>query len=683
MAITDQYAFDPYQSEEEDIKAKELAAREVLKRLRTPQQMYTQGGVLTSGRTGGQAFKDTVDEGQAEKDIAGLSSRRAALSARVQTELADALRQGTPEAMIQNPILRQAGLGEMQADRKRSRQMGEMQDILKSLGGASGQPQDAGQPQGGPDVNDLRRKAIAMSMHPDAEISKRGQMILKQLEGGDPSKQFVTNPLTGGSGVLPGAMDAQRGQEQLQQDIKDKSTMIDVPIGGGRSQKMSLYEYKQRSGGQAQSPQSPQPSGPMVGPGVGAAPSVGPAGALPNSMAAQGGFPAGPRGTLAEQADPNSPPNAEELRIHGGPEGIQKAFADLTAKGKMQAADYYANLATKYNIPLYAANQGTESQRANMAMTDPQGTARALPKATAASGDGFGVSDPEGGKFRETAMASGRKLLDADRTNLEKQVSALKTVQQMSELNQKGDIISGPLAGAKLTAKRAWAQTFGGPDPSVSDTEFYDKLNLSQLRDSLKAYGSGTGISNLDLLTAMKTLPGTSNTPEGRQYIIDYMQGTLVSNVKNYQNAEAYYAQNRTLDGFMPKNYDKDGNPIGQQEMNARMAQIKKQADFSKKIAGQLEQDKAAEPLYMNTMKDVGGHLFDLSRGEPEHVKNFAQGAAVGAGLTPVGRGAMMAGRAAIPAAQGIGRFLSTPGGGALGAGSVLALVMKALNKEQ
>jgi hypothetical protein len=208
----------------------------------------------------------------------------------------------------------------------------------------------------------------------------------------------------------------------------------------------------------------------------------------------------------------------------------------------------------------------------------------------------------------------------------------------MSALNQSGKIINGPWPEAQKVLQR----TLGVNQEGVSASEFYDKLNLSQLRDSLKAYGSGTGISNLDLLTAMKSLPGRENTPEGRQMILDTMQAASVSNIKNFQEAEKYYQQNRTLSGFIPKNYDKDGNEVTTEQLVNQIKFISRQAEELKKLRGEDETIKEG-------FKSAGRGAYGLATGDPEAWGNFATGAGTAAAAVPVGRGAMMAGRAALP----------------------------------
>lgn len=653
MANANEYGFDPYQAEEDDLKQKALEAAALLKVLRQPKQMYTQGGVLTSGQGAGDGFMQEMERSRAQRTLDDLPRQRKALQERAQADLEASLSgAGADEetrSLFRSPATRQQGAEVLKATLAR-RQQSKDYDAFRSQIGGSPQSSNAGAPT----ADQLREMSVA---HPNPMVKAWAKQQLEAYHPNskDPDKLYPSRE----GGYQPdenalGFYGARRGVEETARAAQD---IVEVPIGGGRTQRMTRAQAVQMLGGQQ--PQSPQSAGaPPVGVGVAppSAGAVGPgSGALPNAVRAAGGGAAG-------------------LSI---PEEDAKVMMKIIT-------DPQADTATKSKLAqqLSAGGWNFDSQTGRL---EPKGQPSAP-----AQGSQFGVSDPEAGKMRQMGMESGRKILDAERALVSKDTAALKTIQEMSELNQSGQVMTGPFAGPLFEAKRAAHLMGVRDDPQVAATEKYEKLKLTQLRDSLKAYGSGTGISNLDLITAQKTLPGLENTPEGRQLIIDYMQGQIFTNIKNFQDAEKYFTTNRTLDGFEPQNYDKDGRLITQQEMQQRLMQTKRDTEFEKRRQSEHTRLKGEEPVLKNALSDLGDHSYQLATGDPEHLQKFGEGAAVGAAMVPAGRvaGAALpyalragaaAGRGVGAGARAVGQAATSP----LGQTSLIgALLWHAMKKD-
>lgn len=85
----------------------------------------------------------------------------------------------------------------------------------------------------------------------------------------------------------------------------------------------------------------------------------------------------------------------------------------------------------------------------------------------------------------------------------------------------------------------------------VSSSEQYAADIAELVRTKIKALGSGSAISNTDLLFTQRSMPELLKTPEGRMAIIRAMRADLTSVVEDADAADAYFRENRgNLGGF-------------------------------------------------------------------------------------------------------------------------------------
>jgi hypothetical protein len=73
---------------------------------------------------------------------------------------------------------------------------------------------------------------------------------------------------------------------------------------------------------------------------------------------------------------------------------------------------------------------------------------------------------------------------------------------------------------------------------------------LLKERMASKDYGSGSGVSNLDLLAGGKPLPELARTPLGRQLIIEGMKRDIQRNLGDIEAVRDYWDENKSLGRF-------------------------------------------------------------------------------------------------------------------------------------
>jgi hypothetical protein len=180
----------------------------------------------------------------------------------------------------------------------------------------------------------------------------------------------------------------------------------------------------------------------------------------------------------------------------------------------------------------------------------PQG---AVPSAPAAPvGRGMGMTP---GQLKTSQELAGK---DVERvTTLEQKIPSLVSLDrrlvQMESLT--ADDKTYAAKGSELkTLLGSVVQGFGLKvnEQKTANTEEYIVHVAELLKDRLasKDYGSGTGVSNLDLLAAERPLPATANTAQGRRQIIAAIRADTKRALDDAVAARDYFGANNSLRNF-------------------------------------------------------------------------------------------------------------------------------------
>lgn len=131
--------------------------------------------------------------------------------------------------------------------------------------------------------------------------------------------------------------------------------------------------------------------------------------------------------------------------------------------------------------------------------------------------------------------------------------STLRRLDRMEELARDDKVFNA--AGAEIKMQLgSIAQAFGLPlnKEKTANTELYiaNVAELLKERLSSKDYGSGTGISNVDLIAAGRPLPEVMRTKEGKLKIIQALKADATRALNDSQALRDYFNQNKGLSGF-------------------------------------------------------------------------------------------------------------------------------------
>lgn len=131
--------------------------------------------------------------------------------------------------------------------------------------------------------------------------------------------------------------------------------------------------------------------------------------------------------------------------------------------------------------------------------------------------------------------------------------STLRRLDRLEQLTV--DDTTYAAAGAELKSQLgSVAQALGlsvNKDKTANTEEYLAHVaELLKERLSSKDYGSGTGVSNLDLATAGRPLPEVIKTSQGRQQIITALRADTKRALGDANAAREHFAKNKTLDGF-------------------------------------------------------------------------------------------------------------------------------------
>lgn len=196
------------------------------------------------------------------------------------------------------------------------------------------------------------------------------------------------------------------------------------------------------------------------------------------------------------------------------------------------------------------------------ASTGNASTLPALPGEPPATRQGMGMSPGE----RSAAQASGKndaELANGFRQKIPTLNGTLRRLDRLEALN--GNDQTFAAGGAEFKTQLSSIAQGLGLDVNrtkTANSEEYLAHIAELLKDRLasKDYGSGTGVSNVDLLAARAPLPDLIRTQQGRSQILQAVRADTQRALEDSTAARAYFDKNLTLRGFSyPSEYN---NPM-------------------------------------------------------------------------------------------------------------------------
>lgn len=156
----------------------------------------------------------------------------------------------------------------------------------------------------------------------------------------------------------------------------------------------------------------------------------------------------------------------------------------------------------------------------------------------------------------EAAKVSGKsvgELVSGYRTKIPSLNGTLRRLDRLEELTGNDQTFAG--AGAEIKSQlSSIGQALGLPIQinKTANTEEYIAHVAELLKERLasKDYGSGTGVSNVDLLAAGRPLPEVMRTPQGRIQIIAAIRKDAENSIRDMSAARDYFEKNMSLNGF-------------------------------------------------------------------------------------------------------------------------------------
>jgi hypothetical protein len=256
------------------------------------------------------------------------------------------------------------------------------------------------------------------------------------------------------------------------------------------------------------------------------------------------------------------------------PQTNQQGFSTMTVQDPNTPGGFRVQTvpgaAEAYGQQQRIAHESAANFQPFMGVTDSQG--RPIPMTQGSFARSFGgmTATPGGGQVpsgaprgvgqtpaqRVTAEESARG--DVGRVQaLEQKIPNMLSVQRrltrMEALTKDDQTYAA--AGAELKSTLgSISQAFGLKvnESKTANTEEYLAHVAELLKDRLasKDYGSGTGISNLDILAAQKPLPELAKTAAGRLQLISALKSDTERGLRDAQAARDFFDANQSLRGF-------------------------------------------------------------------------------------------------------------------------------------
>jgi hypothetical protein len=155
-------------------------------------------------------------------------------------------------------------------------------------------------------------------------------------------------------------------------------------------------------------------------------------------------------------------------------------------------------------------------------------------------------------KVKEGLGTGDVKTYEQSNALIESTDKTITSLQRMLANAQPGKTFSGPLAN--VMSQVGGLVAYFDPKDQLSkraagSEEYYADLQ-NVVREKLKAYGSGTAISNVDLATAEKSLASLSQTEEGKKLILQAMLEDLTRIQEIEKGRKEYFLKENKFDGY-------------------------------------------------------------------------------------------------------------------------------------
>lgn len=167
-------------------------------------------------------------------------------------------------------------------------------------------------------------------------------------------------------------------------------------------------------------------------------------------------------------------------------------------------------------------------------------------------GRGMGPTPAEKTALTTAAEGDAKRVLDLE-AKIPNMLSVQRRLGRMEALTKDDQTYAA--AGAELkNTLGSIVQAFGLNinQAKTANTEEYLAHVAELLKDRLasKDFGSGSGVSNLDIIAAQKPLPELVKTGPGRLQIIQALRADTERNLSDAQSARDYFDANKGLRGF-------------------------------------------------------------------------------------------------------------------------------------
>lgn len=608
-----------------------------------------------------QVAQNSMDRSAAQGQLQELRSRRQAQQAAetaAQQRIAG-LSNPTPQDLMGSLSTRPAGTELLKRKIQQDQDQAAFEAQLRSLRGQPApqiQPNPSPMPEMGgmpPQQGGRALPSSVSSMNPLAQMSDQDLQVLaagtqpqiaklaaEQLKYRTTGKNMnYLYPDTSGQYTMdPNQEDAIKRRELARGEGDAAFRLNSRPVGGGTSEVMTDLEYMKRRG----SPTTPTALPNVAATFSGATPSPSPVAAA--SSPGQGAMPVSsasgvvPPEVQLQREYQRFTTLAKELeKEKQTPSPIQKQNIQAITR-EMQDSVQKIQALSSTNPPQPNPTKVSAPPMAQMGQA-PLGN-------SPAGAPGFGQTNPQweerAALFNKENAARLKTFIDAG----DKATNVMMITKDLAELSDRA--LAGGLAGAATRAGATVSGALGLPVPeSVSNSEQFAARAGGLFKDMLSAFGSGNGISNLDLMTVKDQLPDLAKSHEGRQKIIAAMYKAADINKYNADKAREDYMANRpiqfdtTAGGKYPVNPERGRGA----EHVSPMTMIPDMA----KNAGTVLKTLVDPQVQMNMGRGFADTLSDEPQGPILSGEGYQQGRAMPEGLLA---GSMLAGGAG--AARGV-----------------------------